>query len=105
MDEPGEVNRSLLDDVTSADGTSASECSDPSDRGHLEIPLTHDPAESVESVNRAPVVLVGWGPSPVSQAPVGSAGFSPQLSANVGLRLDVVEHGQGADTVDTENRK
>ena len=80
MDSPGGSSRSLLDDVTSADRTGAAECSNLFDRGHLEIPLTHDLAKGVESGNRAPVELVGWGPSPVSRAPLGSAGQPPQTA-------------------------
>ena len=77
MSLPDDLNRCNLDDVMNTDEVDVSKTTDPSSRGDLEISLTHDLAQSVESGNRAPVALVGLGPCPVSRAPMGSAGFSP----------------------------
>ena len=81
MSLPEDLNRRHLDDVMNTDEADVAKTTDPSDRGDLEISLTHDLAESVESGNRAHVALVGWGPLPVSRASVGSAGFPPQYSS------------------------
>ena len=104
------MNHSAYDDVTGVEEDPKHPDTPDSPRpglGHLRAPRTHSPASDPESY-RALVAVPGRAPLQVSRAQQGSTGYPPQLSANVGLRLEpglglgrelgVVERGENLDS-------